>query len=102
METFIFFALFILLLAAVAPVLYVLGRRMAARPGQLEIWRVMHRVGLSPAEAAAQESRGLAYAVRRCTLCPSVDACREWLASGSREGLERFCPNASLIERLIR
>jgi Family of unknown function (DUF6455) len=61
-----------------------------------------YRVGLSPAEAAAQESRGLAYAVRRCTLCPSVDACREWLASGSREGLERFCPNASLIERLIR
>jgi hypothetical protein len=102
METLIYLALFILLLAAVAPALYVLGRRMAARPGQLEIWRVMHRVGLAPAQVAAEESRGLAYALRRCTLCPSVDACHEWLDSGSREGLERFCPNASLIERLTR
>ena len=102
METFIFLALLALLLAAVAPGLYVLSKRMAARPAQLEIWRAMHRLGLTPAEAAGEEPRNLALALRRCTLCPSVDACQEWLAAGSREGLERFCPNASYLKKLER
>lgn len=102
METFIFVALFALLLAAVAPALYLLSKRMAARPAQLEIWRVMHRIGLAPAETAAEEPRSLALALRRCTLCPSVDACHEWLASGAREGLEQFCPNASYFRKLTR
>jgi Family of unknown function (DUF6455) len=100
METFIFVALFVLLLAAVVPALYALGRRMAARPGELEIWRVMHRLGLAPAQAAADEPRGMAFALRRCTLCPRVDACHEWLASSSRAGLERFCPNAAYFRKL--
>jgi hypothetical protein len=102
METFIFLALLALLLAAVAPGLYLLSKRVAARPGQLEIWRAMHRLGLTPAEAATEEPRSLAVALRRCTLCPSVDACHEWLASDSREGLERFCPNASYFKKLER
>ncbi len=102
METFIFLGLFALLLAAVAPGLYLLSKRMAARPAQLEIWRAMQHVGLSPAEASAEEPRSLALALRRCTLCPSVDACHEWLASGSRKGLERFCPNATYFEKLER
>jgi hypothetical protein len=102
METYIFLALLVLLLAAVVPALYALSRRMAARPGELEIWRVMHRVGLAPAEAAADEPRGMALALRRCTLCPSVDDCHEWLASGSREGLDRFCPNVAYFRKLER
>jgi hypothetical protein len=102
METFIFLALLALLLAAVAPGLYVLSKRMAARPGQLEIWRAMHRLGLTPAEAATEEPRSLAHALRRCTLCPSVDACHEWLASDAREGLERFCPNAAYFKKVQR
>ena len=100
METFIFLALFALLLAAVAPGFYLLGKRMAARPAHLEIWRVMHRLGLSPGDAANEEPRNMALALRRCTLCPGVDACQEWLASGSREGLEQFCPNASYFKKL--
>jgi hypothetical protein len=102
METFIFLALLGLLLAAVAPGVYLLGKRMAARPAHLEIWRVMHRLGLSPGDVAAEESRGMALALRRCTLCPGVDACQEWLASGSRAGLEQFCPNASYFRKLER
>jgi Family of unknown function (DUF6455) len=102
METFIFVALFALLLAAVLPALYALTRRMSARPGQLEIWQVMNRLGLSPAEAAGEEPRSMALALRRCTLCPGVDSCHEWLASGSRERLENFCPNASYFEKLER
>ena len=102
METFIFLALLTLLLAAVAPGLYLLGKRVAARPAQLEIWRVMQRIGLSPADAVGEEPRGMALALRRCTLCPGVDACQEWLASGSRKGLEEFCPNASYFKKLER
>jgi hypothetical protein len=100
METFIFLALLALLLAAVAPGVYLLGKRIAARPAHLEIWRVMHRLGLSPGEVTGEEPRGMALALRRCTLCPGVDACQEWLASGSRAGLEQFCPNASYFKKL--
>jgi hypothetical protein len=102
METFIFLALFALLLAAVLPALYALSRRMSARPGQLEIWQVIQRLGLTPARALEDEPRNMAVAIRRCTLCPGVDACQEWLASGSREGLEHFCPNASYFRKLER
>jgi hypothetical protein len=102
METFIFLALFALLLAATLPALYALTRRMSTRTGELEIWRVMHRVGLSPVDAAGEEPRSLALALRRCALCPGVDACHEWLASSSREGLESFCPNASYFKKLER
>ena len=102
METFIFLSLLALLLAAVVPGLYLLGKRMAARPAQLEIWRVMQRIGLSPADAAGEEPRSMALALRRCTLCPGVDSCHEWLAAGSREGLEHFCPNASYFKKLER
>ncbi|HEX5768222.1 MAG TPA: DUF6455 family protein [Burkholderiales bacterium] len=100
METFIFLALFGLLVAAVLPALYALNRRMSARSGELEIWKVMHRAGVSPADAAAEQPRALAAALRRCALCPSVDACHEWLASSSRAGLERFCPNAAYFRKL--
>jgi hypothetical protein len=31
-----------------------------------------------------------------------VDACHEWLASGSREGLDRFCPNVAYFKKLER
>ncbi|HSA91277.1 MAG TPA: DUF6455 family protein [Burkholderiales bacterium] len=102
METFIFLTLLTLLLAAVAPGLYLLGKRVAARPAHLEIWRVMHRLGLSPGEVEGEEARGMALALRRCTLCPGVDACQEWLASSSRAGLENFCPNASYFKTLER
>jgi hypothetical protein len=100
METFIFLALFALLIAAVAPAFYTLSKRMAARPAELEIWRAMHRLGLSAADAADEHPRSLALALRRCTLCPSVGTCHEWLASSSREGLESFCPNAAYLRKL--
>lgn len=102
METSIFLASLALLLAAVAPGLYLLGKRLAARHADLEIWPVMHRLGLSPGDIDGEEPRGMALALRRCTLCPGVDACQEWLASGSRAGLENFCPNASYFKKLGR
>jgi hypothetical protein len=101
METFLILALLVVLIAAIAPSLYALRKRFSAGPGQLELWRTMSRLGLSSADAA-EEPRNLALAMRRCTLCPAVDACHEWLAAGRREGLDGFCPNASYLRRLER
>jgi hypothetical protein len=99
METLGILAILVLLLAAAAPALYTLQARFSARTGQLELWRMMQRRGLSPAEAA-EEPKNLALAIRRCTLCPSLDECHAWLDSGAREGAESFCPNASYLKKL--
>lgn len=101
METLLILALLLALIAAAAPGLYALRRRLSAGSGELELWRAMSRLGLSAADAA-QEPKNLALAVRRCTLCPTVDACHEWLAAGRREGLGAFCPNAAYLRKLER
>lgn len=101
METLLVLTLLLLLVAATAPGLYALRKRLSAGAGELEIWRAMSRLGLSPADAA-EEPRNLALAMRRCTLCPTVDTCHEWLASGRREGLGAFCPNAAYLRKLER
>lgn len=101
METALIAGMFLVLLAAVAPGLYALRKRMAMEGGQLEFWRVLQRRGLGP-EDAEDDPRSLGMAIRRCTLCPSVDVCGDWLASGAREGLEDFCPNAEYLRRLER
>jgi hypothetical protein len=100
METILILALLAMLLAAVAPGVYALRRRMASGTGELEFWRVLHRRGLSVADAP--DPRNLALALRRCTLCPSVEACHEWLECGARQGLEGFCPNATYLRKLER
>lgn len=101
METLFIPVLFLLLIAAVAPGVYALRKRMTAADGPLEIWRVLHRRGLGEADTE-RDPRGLAYAVRRCMLCSSVETCHEWLDGGKREGLEGFCPNAGYIQKLER
>src|SRR5687768_17077762 len=101
METIPFLALLLILVAAAAPGLYAMRKRMSGGGGQLELWRVMHRRGLSITDAAGQP-HSLALGIRRCTLCPSVEACNDWLASGAREGLEHFCPNAEYLHKLER
>lgn len=88
-----------LLFAAATPVLYAGWRRITAREGELQIWRAMHRRGLRDEDTAGADTQ-LARAVRRCVLCPSIPECEAWLASGAREGVERFCPNAGLFNDL--
>jgi hypothetical protein len=101
MESVVILGLLLLLIAAVAPGLYALRKRMVAGEGRLQLWRVLQRRGLDATDTAA-DGRALAVAVRRCTLCPRVDDCEDWLAAGKREGLESFCPNATYVERLER
>ena len=42
----------------------------------------------------------MARAVGRCMLCPSIEDCDNWLASGKRDGLADFCPNAGTLAGL--
>ncbi|HXV24189.1 MAG TPA: hypothetical protein VED46_08010 [Alphaproteobacteria bacterium] len=37
---------------------------------------------------------------RTCALCGERHVCRSWLASRSRTGYERFCPNAERLRQL--
>ncbi len=60
------------------------------------IGKMMGRCGLSPESAAGREYE-LTIAASRCGSCKSVDKCREWLAAGSLEGAEAFCPNSPFL-----
>lgn len=88
------------LVVSVLPLIYAAWRRVIARD-DLQMWRAIRRSGLAPKDAAGDD-RKLALAVRRCTLCPSIPECDDWLASGRREGLDLFCPNAVYFKELER
>jgi len=99
MESLVLVGLLVMLIAAVAPGIYALRKRMGAGGRKLELWTMLHRRGLTDGDAL-EEPRPLAMALRRCALCPSVDECRDWLASETREGFDAFCPNSRYIDRL--
>ena len=84
---------------AFAPFAYGGWRRLTSHGGDLQIWQAMTRVGVSSQQAAG-EPADLARAVRRCVLCPCIEECDSWLASGKREGLGLFCPNATYFDDL--
>ena len=91
----------LLLVAAAAVWLSVIAWRRAMRGTRtLPIWQAMKRRGLEPADAAGQE-RAFAVAVRRCTMCASLDECEHWLA-GERDDADAFCPNTTFMENLQR
>lgn len=71
-------------------------RRLTSRDGELQIWRTMRRIGVAQADHHAHDGK-MARAVRRCVMCPSIEECDHWLASGNREGLGLFCPNAGFF-----
>lgn len=89
----------LVVMGALLPVGYAGWRRLTAREGDLQIWRVMRRTGVSPEDAAGRQPH-LARAVRRCVMCPSIEECDHWLASEEREELGLFCPNASFFVEL--
>lgn len=86
-------------IVAVLSLAYAGWRRMMSREDDLQIWRVMRRAGIAPQDVAGQPAK-MAHAVRRCMLCPSIEDCDHWLASGKREGLAHFCPNAGIVDEL--
>jgi hypothetical protein len=44
----------------------------------------------------------MAGALRRCVLCPSIEACDEWPASGKQDGAAALCPNDAFVAELER
>ena len=69
-------------------------RRVGARDADLQMWRIMTRRGIVPDRVTQAD---LARAVRRCVFCPSIEQCDRWLAQNEQDGLEDFCPNATLL-----
>lgn len=91
----------LLLVAAAAVWLSVVSwRRAMSKTRTLQIWQAMKRRGLEPADAAGEE-RAFAVAVRRCTMCASLEECEHWLA-GERDDPGAFCPNTTFMENLQR
>jgi hypothetical protein len=44
--------------------------------------------------------REFADGLENCRQCAAKAECGSWLASGQREGYQRFCPNARFVERV--
>jgi hypothetical protein len=95
MDAFLAAALILAMTGAMAAGFFALARRNAP----LEIWTLLRRRGIGVAEAT-ESPRDFALALRRCALCARVDACNKWLASGTRDGHEEFCPNTAFFHRL--
>ena len=89
----------LILAASASPVFLSLWARAMTHERELEMWQMMRRRGLVDDAARPAD---MARAIRRCNLCPSVDECRAWLASGRADGVEDFCPNARFFDSLER
>lgn len=87
------------LLVASLPFGHAAWRRFTNRDAELEIWQVMRRLGIS-SEATPRSDASMAHAIRRCVMCPSLEECDHWLASGKTGGIDEFCPNAGVLEDL--
>ncbi len=89
----------LLVAAAASPGIFILWLKTTPRQKSLELWTVMRRFGLELADAAGRE-RELGAAASLCVTCRNLDACREWIAAGKRDGLDAFCPNAGFLASL--
>ena len=85
-------SLLLLFAASASPGVLALWGRAIGRERELEMWEMMRRRGLVADDPSARPA-DMARAIRRCTLCPSLDTCRSWLAGGRGAGAEDFCPN---------
>ncbi|TAK82972.1 MAG: hypothetical protein EPO20_19815 [Betaproteobacteria bacterium] len=94
-------ALLALMAAAASPAIFTLWRKGVSARTELELWSVMQRRGLDLADTAGRE-RELGVAASLCVTCPSLEACRDWLAREKPDGLDAFCPNAAFIASLAQ
>lgn len=79
------------------------GMQSVADHGAALFSQMLRSQGLDPEQTMfAADGREFALAVRRCTRCAARQRCREWLASGVREGYQAFCPNAAFIASVKR
>jgi hypothetical protein len=67
------------------------------------VGRMMQRLGIEPGGGVVPHlSLSYIAAFRRCEVCPSKQACRDWLDSTPASALlaPRFCPNADIFFEL--
>lgn len=93
-------SLLLLLAASAVPAFFSLWAGALAKDRELEMWRMMRSRGRVADDSVRPAD--MARAIRRCTLCPSVEECRRWLASGRAEGADEFCPNTRFFASLPR
>jgi len=75
--------------------------RLRHEPPPEELSALLARQGVDwGGLAAAAALNEFAFALRRCAGCRARAQCREWLASGRREGYEAFCENGAFVERV--
>jgi hypothetical protein len=85
-------AIFIVALAIMS------GMQAVADKSPALLSQMLRSQGLDPEQPMfSADGREFGIAVRRCTRCTGRQRCREWLASGAREGYQAFCPNAAFI-----
>lgn len=92
-------AFLIALAIAASPPLVAAWSRAMGPDRELEMWPVMRRRGIVADDRSARAA-DMARAIRRCSLCPSAQICRAWLASGRSEGTDEFCPNERFFQSL--
>ena len=93
--------------AALAGLIFVMGLlvyaalaasfRVMRDDGRLRLAEMLRRRGAPSEETLGVGGYQAAIAVRRCMMCAHKVQCDEW--SGSKRGMESFCPNAEFIAR---
>ena len=75
--------------------------RLKERP--ILVGAAMRRVGITPGDAdACGRGSDLLHAAECCTVCGDTEACRIALAAGSRDLLDRTCPNREFFHDVER
>lgn len=76
--------------------------RVAQGDGRLRLVQVLARHGKAADQALGAGDYQAAIAMRRCAMCAAngKKACDQWLASGTKDGIDAFCPNSEFIARV--
>ena len=96
------FAAFAILIAVLLYARLATAWRVARGDGQLRLVQVLARHGKAIDQALGAGDYQAAIAMRRCAMCAATGkkACDQWLASGTKQGIEAFCPNSEFIARV--
>lgn len=98
----VFAALAILIAVMLYARLAIAWRVAAQGDGQLRLVQVLARHGKAADQALGAGDYLAAIAMRRCAMCAATGkkACDQWLASGTKDGIDAFCPNSEFIARV--
>jgi hypothetical protein len=90
----------VVVMAAVVYGVIAAAWRSMCDDGETRIFQVMRRHGAGADQAFGTARHDAVLAMRRCTFCAYKAECDRWLASGAKNGLDDFCPNADFVARI--